>query len=106
MPVFSLFPSLGNRGGAVARRWRPSPAVWASGAAGRRGKREREGLKGSIPPSILGKEARRGEIHGGGRQQAAAAMVAPWWGSTAAKVRRESEREARRSHCTSYPGQR
>ena len=30
-------------------------------------------------------------------------MVAPRWGSTAAKVRRESEREARRFYCTSYP---
>ena len=60
-------------------------------------KRERERLKGSIPSSILGKEARRAEIHGGGRQQAAAAMVAPRWGSTAAKERRESEREERGS---------
>ena len=33
-------------------------------------------------------------------------MVAPRWGSTAAKVKRESEREARGSHCTSYPRQR
>jgi hypothetical protein len=37
---------------------------------------------------------------------AAAAMVAPRWGSTAAKVRRESEREARGYHCTSYSRQR
>jgi len=37
------------------------------------------------------------EIHGGGRQQAAAGMVVPRWGSTAAKERRESEREARGS---------
>ena len=62
---------------------------------GREEGEERERLKGSIPSSILGKEARRAEIHGGGRQQAAAAMVAPRWGSTAAKERRESEREAR-----------
>ena len=105
MHVFSLLPSLGNRGGAVARWWQPSPAVWASGVAGRRGK-GRERLKGSIPPSILGKEARRAEIHGRGRQAAAAAMVAPRWGSTAAKVRRDCESEARRSYCTSYPGPR
>ena len=50
-----------------------------------------------MPPSILGKEDRRAGIHGGGRQQAAAAMVALGWGLPAAKVRRESEREARRS---------
>ena len=77
------------------------PAVaLASGlglGGGREEGKERERLKGSIRPSILGKEARRAEIHGGGRQQAAAAMVAPWWGSTAAKERRESEREARGS---------
>ena len=66
------------------------------GGAREEGKK-RKRLKGSIPPSILGKEARRAEIHGGGRQQAAAAMVAPRWGSTAAKERRESEREARGS---------
>ena len=60
------------------------------------GKRER-GSRGSIPPSILGKEARRAEIHGGGRRKAAAAMVVPRWGLTAAKERRESEREARGS---------
>ena len=52
---------------------------------GREEVEKRERLKGSIPPSILGKEARRAEIHGGGRQQVAAAMVAPRWGSTAAK---------------------
>ena len=69
---------------------------WPSPAAGRRGK-ERERLKASIPPSILGKEARRAEINARRRQQAAAAMVAPRWGLTAAKERRESEREARGS---------
>jgi hypothetical protein len=77
------------------------PAASLAGGLGLGGGREegekRESLKGSIPPSILGKEARRAEIHGGGRQQAATAMVAPRWGSTAAKERRESEREARGS---------
>ena len=73
--------------------------------SGVREKGERD-PRGRFPPSIWGKEARRAGIHGGGGQQAAAAMVAPRWGSTAAKVRRESERETRGSYCTSYPGQR
>jgi len=78
------------------------PAAALAGGLGLGGGRE-EGEKRERdsrvdpPPSILGKEAHRAEIHGGGRQQAAAAMVAPWWGSTAAKERRESEREARGS---------
>ena len=81
MPVFSLFPSLGNRGGAVARRWLPSPAVWASGAAGRRGK-ERERLKGSIPPLDFGEGGpqggdswRRAAAGGGGHGGAAVGLA-------------------------------
>ena len=96
MPFFSLSPSweTGERrevaGSGPCRR--PGPRGRPGG-----GGKKRERLKGSIPPSILGKEARRAGIHGGGRQQAAAAMVALRWGLPAAKVRRESEREARRS---------
>jgi len=96
MPFFSLSPrwETGERRGVAGGgpRRRPGPRGRPGG-----GGKERERLKGSIPPSILGKEARRAEIHGGGRRQAAAAMVAPRWGSTAAKERRESEREARGS---------
>ena len=101
MPFFSLSPrwETGERRGVAGGgpRRRPGPRGRPGGGEERESERERERLKGSIPPSILGKEARRAEIHGGGRRQAAAAMVAPRWGSTAAKERRESEREARGS---------
>ena len=61
MPFFSLSP-----------RWETGERCGVTGGLGLGGGREevekRERLKGSIPPSILGKEARRAEIHGGGRQ--------------------------------------
>jgi len=58
MPFFSLSPrwEMGERAWGC-RRW-PSPAAWASGAAGRRGKRER--LKGSIPPLDFGEGGPQG----------------------------------------------
>ena len=96
MPFFSLSPrwETGERRGVAGGgpRRRPGPR----GGLEEGEKRER-GSRGRFSHSILGKEARRVGIHGGGRQQAAAAMVAPRWGSTAAKERRESEREARGS---------
>ena len=61
------------------------------------GEKGKGGSRIRFPPSILGKEARRAGSKAAGGQQAAAAMVAPRWGSTAAKERRESEREARGS---------
>ena len=92
MPFFSLSPhwEIGEWHGVAGGGPRRRPG--SRGRPGGGGKIER-GSRGSIPPSILGKEARRAEIHGGGRQQAAAAMVAPRWESTAAKERRESERK-------------
>ena len=81
----------------MRRRRRPIRPSRAMAAAGSEGERRREVQGVDSPPSILGKEARRAEMHGGGRQQAAVAMVALRWGSTASKERRESEREARGS---------
>ena len=91
-PFFSLLPSrrtgearLGAGGGPRRRpRARRRPGPWG---------KERGRLVGSTPPSISGKKARREGSHGGGRQQAAAAVVAQLRGSTAAKEKRESERE-------------
>ena len=93
MPSSSSFPhrEIGEREGG-------SPAVaWAGGSGrdgghGVGGKRE-EGSWGRFPPSISGKEAHRERSHGSGRQQATAAVVAPLRGSTAAKEKRDSERE-------------
>ena len=94
MPFFSLLPSWETGERRVVAGGGPRQQPGPRGRPGGGEKRER-GSRGAIPPSILGKEARRAEIHGGGRQQAATAMVAPRWGSTAAMERRESEREAR-----------
>ena len=70
------------------------PAVALAGGLGLGGGREegekRERLKGSIPPLDFGE----GGPQGGNPWRRAAVMVAPRWGSTAAKERRESEREA------------
>ena len=82
--VFLLpFPSLGNRGAARGcRRW-PSPAAWASGAAGRRGKREREAQGGRFPPRFWGRRpaGRKSMAAGGSRRRR------PWWLSGGARRR-------------------
>ena len=72
-------------------------------AARRRGEMGRE-VRGSDPPLISGKGARKEGCHGGGRQRAAVIMVAALQGAAAAGVRGKREREARRSFSPHYLG--